>query len=125
MKREKYGGAQVLRTKLLNWKNYFLDLEMDHYEGLKICNNKIWELQDELEWSKKNGRNIETGEGKMNQQEREVLQLRNRLRKIEEDFKITSEKLESKKEERVELGRVYNHEKRNAEQLKEGVGEDG
>ena len=67
MKREKYGGAQVLRTKLLNWKNYFVDLEMDHYEGLKICNNKIWELQDELEWSKKNGRKIKAGEGKMNQ----------------------------------------------------------
>ena len=40
---------------------------MDHYDGLKICNNKIWELQEELEWSKKNGRKIETGEGKMNQ----------------------------------------------------------
>ena len=47
-----------------------------------------------------------------------MLQLRNRLRKIEEDFKITSEKLESEKEERVELGRVYNDEKRNAEQLR-------
>ena len=40
------------------------------------------------------------------------------MRKIEEDFKITSEQLESEKEEKVELGRVYNDEKRNAEQLR-------
>ena len=52
-----------------------------------------------MERSKKNGRKIETARGKMNQQEREVLQLRDRLRKIEEDFKITSEKLKSEKEE--------------------------
>ena len=120
MKREKYEGAKVLRTKLLNWKNYFLDLENDYYEGLRICNNKIWDLKQSLECSDKNGRKIENAGSKINQEDRrEVLQLRNKLRKIEEEFNIASEKLRSAKEERVELEKVYNEEKRNAVKLRD------
>merc|ERR1711874_897248 len=51
MKRERLGATEVLRTKLTNWRNYFLDLENDHYEGIKRYNIKIKELQRKLEWA--------------------------------------------------------------------------
>merc|ERR1711874_259792 len=60
MKRERLGGTEVLRTKLKNWRNYFLDLENDHYEGIKRYNIKIEELQRKLEWANRNGRKFET-----------------------------------------------------------------
>ena len=47
-----------------------------------------------------------------------MLQLRNKVRNIEKEFNIASEKLRSEKEERVELIKVYNEEKRNAEKLR-------
>ena len=119
MKRERYGGAQVLRIKLLNWKKYFLDLENDHYEGLRICNNKIWELKKSLEWSNKDGRKIGTAGRKISQEDsREILELKSKIRNIEKEFKMAKEKLRSEKEERGELIRVYNEEKRNAEKLR-------
>ena len=59
---------------------------------------------------------MENGEIKINQEEgKENLELRNKLRKAEEEIATTSEKLISAKEERGELGKVYQEERRNAE----------
>jgi len=119
MKRERHGGTEVLRTKLLNWKNYILDLENDHYEGLKIYNIRIEELQRKLDWLHRNGRKFKTGNIKRNEEKgKENLELRNKLRKAEEEIATTSEQLISAKEERGELGKIYQEERTNAEKLR-------
>ena len=103
----------------MNWKNYFLDLENDHYEGLKMYNFRIEELQRKLEWANKNGRNFETGNIKINEGKgKQNLELRNKLRKAEE-IATTSEKLKSAKEETGELEKVYQEERRNAQKLRD------
>ena len=97
-----------------------MDLENDHYEGLKIYNDKIWELRKLLELSDKKGRKIENaGSGISKEDRREMLRLKNRLRRMEEEFNIASGKLKSEREDRVELENVYNEEKRNGEKLRD------
>merc|ERR1711874_735303 len=114
MKRERLGGTEILRTKLTNWRNYFLDLENDHYEGLKRYNIKIEELQRKLEWANRNGRKFETSKSKMSEQNgRQNLELTNKFRKAEEMIDTTSEQLKSAKEETGELEKVYQEERRN------------
>merc|ERR1711874_900495 len=116
MKRERLGGTEILRTKLTNWRNYFLDLENDHYEGLKRYNIRIEELQRKLELANRNGRKFETGKIKMNEQNgKQNLKLTNKLRKAEEMIVTTSEQLKSAKEETGELEKVYQEERRNAQ----------
>merc|ERR1711874_134325 len=118
--RERLGGTKVLRTKLVNWKNYFWDLENDHYEGLKMYNIRIEELQRKLEWANKSGRNFETGSIKINEGKgKRNLELRNKLRKAEEEIATTSEKFKSAKEETGELEKVYQEERRNAQKLRD------
>ena len=46
-----------------------MDLENDHYEGLKIFNSRIGQLQEKLEWSNRNGRKLINEDGKVNQEE--------------------------------------------------------
>merc|ERR1711909_193624 len=83
IKRERLEGTEVLRTKLVNWKNYFLDLENDHYAGLQMYNTKIEELQRKLKWEKKYGRNSETSNIKTKEvKDRENLELRNKLKNV-------------------------------------------
>ena len=119
IKRERLEGTEVLRTKLVNWKNYFLDLENDHYAGLQMYNTKIEELQRKLKWEKKYGRNSETSNIKTKEvKDRENLELRNKLKNAEEQMAITSEKLISAKEEIGELGNVYQEERRNVGKLR-------
>merc|ERR1712179_897605 len=119
MKRERLGGTEALRTKLVNWKNYFLDLENDHYAGLKMYNTKIEELQRKLKWEKEYGRNSETSNFKTKEvKDRENLELRNKLKNAEEQIAITSVKFISAKEEIGELGNVYQEERRNVGKLR-------
>ena len=113
LKREDEEEERVLRIKLKNWRNFYGDLEKDHYEGMNRYRNKIKFLGEKCyklsECLEKNLNKMEVNEGEM----KEKTDMLNKMKREREEFKV----------EKDNLCRIIKDEKENGSRLRKEIGD--
>ena len=95
LNKKKDKDVLIYKTRVKNWKNYYKDLEEDHFRGLFYFSRRIEKMEKECKISRKGAKvNVEENENKW---KNENISLKSKIKDLESEVEREREEKRKKK----------------------------